>query len=218
MKIIIIPGFIGYPEEITFKDLEQALTAKGHSVIKIAWPHFPQELDKYSFTATVVHARKILKSIKNEDLVILGFSMGGIIATLLATEFKPKKLGLIVSPYQAGSEDDLAGKYKEWKDVGYRELTSSKFGELKIPFSFIEDAQKYNALDLISEVSCPKLFIAGEKDVKVPLNVSRKLFEEANLPKEWHQIPNMVHKYQYQAEMLKKVNEIIVAFIKDSGD
>lgn len=70
------------------------MTAKGHAVIKIAWPHFPQELDKYSFTATVVHTRKILKNIKGEDLGILGFSMGGIITTLLATEFKSKKLGL----------------------------------------------------------------------------------------------------------------------------
>src|SRR5689334_17126433 len=117
MKIIIIPGFTGYPEELTFKDLEKILVAKGHSVAKIAWPYFPHELDKYSFTATINHCRQTLTNIENDDLVLLGFSMGGIIATFLATEFNTKILGLIVSPYQAGTEDDLAGKYKEWKEL-----------------------------------------------------------------------------------------------------
>lgn len=215
MHIVIIPGFTGYPEEKTFQDLGETLTAKGHKVIKLAWPYLPDELDKYCFTATIEHASEILKDIDNESLIILGFSMGGIIATFLATKFKPLKLGLIVCPYQAGSEDDLAGKYNEWKLSGKRELTSSRFGKLVMPFSFIEDAQKYNALDLISEVNCPKLFIAGEKDTKVPLHVSKKLFEKAREPKIWHQLADMEHKYQYQPEVLPKVNELIVNFCEE---
>lgn len=213
MNIVIIPGFTGHPEETTFQDLGNTLTTNSHKVIKIGWPHFPQELDKYNFTNTINHVRRILDGVDKDNLAILGFSMGGIIATTLAAEFKPKKLGLIVSPYQAGTEDDLAGKYKEWKEAGYRELTSSKYGKLKIPFSFIEDAQKYNALEIIHQVSCPTLFIAGESDTKVPVNVSKKLFDAANEPKEWHQVPHMEHKYQYQPEILKKVNEIITLFI-----
>lgn len=213
MNVVIIPGFTGYPEEVTFKELGEELQAKGHTVTKIAWPHIPEEMSKYSFSETILAARKILSEIDSKELVILGFSMGGIIAALLATEFAPKKLGLIVSPYQAGSEDDLAGKYKEWKEAGYRKVTSSKFGELNIPFSFIEDAQKYNALDYIQNVSCPTLFIVGEKDEKGPMSVTRKIFDKANEPKEWHEIPEMEHKYQYQTEILKEVNKIIIDFI-----
>lgn len=214
MNIVIIPGFTGYPEEKTFLELDESLSSKGHTVIKIAWPHFPNELDKYNFTNTIEHVSNVLASINKESLILLGFSMGGIIATLLAARLKPAKLGLIVTPYQAGTEDDLSGKYSEWKETGSRELTSSKFGKLNIPFSFIEDAQKYNALDYISDVTCPKLFIAGESDTKVPMNVSKKLFEKAIEPKEWHQIPGMEHKYQYQSEIIGKVNEIIINFIK----
>ncbi len=214
MQIIIIPGFTGYPEEITFTELTKTLTQLGHSVIKIAWPNIPDNLNKYNFTETLNYSRKIIDNIANKDITILGFSMGGIIATQLATEFNIKKLGLIVSPYQAGSEDDLSGKYKQWKETGYREVRSSKFGDLEIPFSFIEDARKYNALNLIKNVTAEILFVAGNKDNKVPWTVSKKLFSAANEPKTWHLIPGMEHKYQYQPEILKKVDNIIIEFIK----
>lgn len=213
MKIVIIPGFVDSPEGKCFIDLEKLLTDNGHSIIKIAWPFFPSELNKYSITSTINYARSILKDIDPNELIILGFSMGGIIATILAVEFKPKKLGLIVSPYQAGTDDDLEGKYKEWKELGYRILTTKKFGELRIPFSFIEDARKYNALDSISQITCPKLFIVAENDDKVSREASTKLYEKACEIKKWKLIPGMEHKYQYQPEKLKKVNEILVDFI-----
>jgi esterase/lipase len=213
MNIVIIPGFMGHPDEVTFKDLSVGLETKGHTVIKVAWPHLPDDMTKYCFSETIAHARTVISSLKNDNLVLLGFSMGGIIASLLATELKPQKLGLIVSPYQAGSEDDLAGKYKEWQEVGYRDLTSSKYGELRVPFSFIEDAQKYNALDYIEKIHLPLLFVVGENDDKVSMAASRKVFEKANEPKQWHQIPGMEHKYQYQPEMLAEVNRIITDFV-----
>lgn len=217
MHIVFIPGFVDSPEGSSFPDLEKLLVNNGHTVTKIAWPHFPNELDKYSITSTLEHARSIIKDINHEDLIILGFSMGGIIATYLANEFKPKKLGLIVSPYQAGTDDDLEGKYKEWKEAGYRILTTKKNGDLNIPFSFIEDARKYNALDIISQVTCPKLFIVAEKDDKVSREASTKLYEKACEMKEWCLIPGMEHKYQYQSEMLKKVNKILVEFVENKS-
>jgi esterase/lipase len=214
MTILIIPGLIGHPGEVTFRQLGETLESEGHDVIKLAWPHLPDNLAKYSFTETIAAARQILTKLDPREVVILGFSMGGVIAAKLASEFQPAKLGLIVSPYQAGTEDDLAGKYKEWGETGYRELTSSVYGVLNIPFSFIEDAQKYNALDYIQNVVCPVLFIAGEKDDKVSPNATKKLFDAANEPKDWHLLPGMEHRYQYQSEeMLAEVNRLIVEFI-----
>lgn len=215
MNIIIIPGFTGHPEEKTFIDLEAELTKNGHEVTIIAWPNFPDNLQSYNFTSTVKHIENVVENLDMNDTVFLGFSMGGIIACHLAKSFKPLKLGLIVAPYQAGSEDDLQGKYKNWKEVGYRDLTSSKFGDLRIPFSFIEDAREYNALEIIADIQCPILFIVGEKDDKVPNHVTRKIFDKANEPKEWILIKGMEHKYQYQSEILKPVNQCIINFVEN---
>lgn len=205
---------MGFPEETTFKELGEMLEANGHKVTKLAWPYFPQDMTKYSFSETIAHAKSVISGLGSGKLVLLGFSMGGIIATLLAKEYKAEKLALMVTPYQAGSDDDLAGKYKKWKEDGYRDITSSKYGDQRVPFSFIKDAQKYNALDYIQDVHCPVLFVVGEKDDKVPSPVTKKIFNKANEPKFWHRIAGMEHKYQYQQpEMLAKVNRIIVDFV-----
>jgi len=209
MNIFFIPGFLGHPDEITFKDLEKQLNSQGHNVIKIAWPHFPDDLAKYSISETLKHTREILKKLDMNQTIILGFSMGGIIASFVAKEFQPKKLGLFVSPYQAGTDDDLEEKYNQWQEDGFRKFTSSKYGELKIPFSFILDAKKYNALDVINMVNCPILFIAGKKDDKVSNNATEKFFKKANYPKKFILIDEMEHRYQYQPKMLEKVNGMI---------
>ena len=213
MNIVIIPGFMGHPDEVTFQELGKVLESKGHHVTKIAWPYFPDDMERYSFSETIAHARATIAALPKDELILLGFSMGGIISTLLATESKPQKLGLLVCPYQAGSEDDLAGKYKDWQATGVRAVTSSKYGELHVPFSYIEDARRYNALDYIQDVHCPILFVAGEKDDKVPMSATRKLYDKANEPKQWHQIEGMEHKYQYQPDILERVNNIIIDFI-----
>lgn len=214
MHVIIIPGFTGYPEEITFQELSQTLLSKGHSVTKIAWPHIPDDLEKYSISETLSYSRQVLSEIDTKEMVLLGFSMGGIIASFLAKEFKPMKLGLVVTPYQAGSKEHLDGKYKQWRIDGYRKLTSSKYGDLTIPYTFIEDALQYNALEVIAQIDCPKLFIAAGADEKVSMQSTKKFFEKAGEQKELKIIENMQHKYQYQDGMLEKVNRELVEFIE----
>jgi len=217
MNILIIPGFTGYPEEKTFEELTKLFENQGHTVVKLKWPYFPEDLSKYSLTTTYNHAKEVLSKLDMHQTVLLGFSMGGILATYLAVEYKPKKLGLLVMPYQAGSEDDLQGEYKDWKEIGVSELTSSRYGKLRFPFSFIEDARKYNALEVIEKVRCPILFIVGEKDDKVPNTVTRKLYEKANERKKWIFVKGMEHKYQYQPEILPIVNKILIEFVNENG-
>ena len=214
MNIVIIPGFTGYPEEKTFENLELRLSNLGHNVIKIAWPNFPDNLEEYNFTATIEFTKTILSKLDLSDTILFGFSMGGIIATILAKEFTPKKLCLIVSPYQAGSKDDLNGKYKSWMELGYRDVTSSRFGKVRIPFSFIKDAMRYNALNSIADVHAPVLFIVIEKDDRVPNEVTKKIFNKANEPKKWVAIKGTAHKYQYQENVLELVNDELINFVR----
>lgn len=214
--IILIPGFGEYPETKTFVELNKIFQVNGFKTEIIAWPHYPSNLEKYSMSETLKFLRELLtkRLSENYEISMHTNSMGGILGIILATEFEITRLSMTVTPYQAGTEDDLAGKYKNWKETGFREFTSSMYGTLKIPFSFIEDARKYNALDYITKVNCPKLFIAGKKDSNVPWETSKKLFDSAPEPKYWHLIEDMEHRFQYQEDKLSLVNEIILDFYK----
>lgn len=99
MKILIIPGLLGHPEEKIFQELGKRLEANGHSIIKLKWPYFPEDLAKYSMTETIAYVKTLRGSQNGDDFVILGFSMGGVVATEIAVSLLPRKLGLIVSPY-----------------------------------------------------------------------------------------------------------------------
>jgi pimeloyl-ACP methyl ester carboxylesterase len=139
--------------------------------------------------------------------------MGGIIACHLAVDFRPAKLGLIVSPYQAGSPEDLAGKYRTWYQTGLRDVSSSRYGELQVPFSFTEDAMHYDARESIKNLRCPVMFVAGESDTKVSTAATMKLYAVANQPKTIEIVKGMEHKYQYQPEKLEIVNSLITKFM-----
>lgn len=214
MKIILIPGFMGYPKEATFTTLEDTLTKLGHEIETIAWPNFPNNLSEYNFSNTIDLLREKLQEEPPSNMCIIGFSMGGIIATILASEIKPSKLGLIVSPYQAAKGDDLENLYDNWINKGYFEIKSSKFGKLRIPSSFIVDARRYNALEYTPKITSKVLFVVGEKDKQVKNESSKELYNQITSPKKWIKIPNMIHKYKNQPEKLKLVNNEIVKFIQ----
>ena len=208
---------MGYPDEKTFVDLSFQLSAIGHNVIRINPPYFPDDLKKYSLSATLNYCRQEIESkYAKSDLVLIGSSMGSVIAIILATEFDVRKLILLVPPYQFGTDDDIAGKYSEWKNTGFREYPSSKYGKLTIPFSFVEDAQKYNSLDYIDRISAQLCIIAAEKDDKVGPKPAKLLFDKAKTTKEWHLIKGAEHKYQYQPDKLAEVNKIIIDFVEKS--
>lgn len=213
--VLMIPGFGEYPETKTFVDLKKILIERRLNVEILSWPNYPENLKEYSITNTLKHAREVITSLlsKGETVYLHGHSMGGILAVILASEFPVNRISLTITPFQAGTDDDLAGKYKEWKETGVREFTSSKYGKLLIPFCFIEDARQYNALEYIKKVNIPKLFIAGEDDNTVPWKTAYKLYESANEPKVWHLIKGMEHKFQYQEDKLLEVNKILVEFL-----
>lgn len=159
-----------------------------------------------------VELENVLKKIEDDDIVLVGLSMGSIIASYAAAKFNVSKLVLVVSPYQFGTGDDVSEFVHEWKAKGVWQFQSSSYGRVELPYSFIDDAHRFNALEVISRVMCPKLFIVGEADQRVPLSLTKKLYELATEPKTWKMISKMKHDYKRQNGMTKLVNDYILEF------
>jgi len=55
------------------------------------------------------------------------------------------KLTCIVSPYTFAVHDDMESRLGDWESRGLYTFSSSRYGEIDIPYEFVADAQKFDA-------------------------------------------------------------------------
>lgn len=109
----------------------------------------------------------------------------------------------------------MKGIWKDWKEKGYLEKISNG-KPVKIPYAYLEDADRYNALDEVAKIKSPILFILGTKDINVVPEETKELYEKANEPKELFIVDGMDHYYKKYPELLSRVNVGILAFFKEN--
>lgn len=98
------------------------------------------------------------------DIIVVGHSLGGAVATELAMRKKPAAL-IVESSFT--SLPDLAAKFYPW-----------------LPVKLIAKHQ-YASVSKVSSIPCPKLFIHSPDDEIVPFEQGRVLYEKASQPKEF---------------------------------
>ena len=114
---------------------------------------------------------------RSSQIVIYGNSLGGAVAIDLAS--RVQAAGLIIQSSFTSIRDMAAA--------------TMPF----IPRFLIRT--KMNSVDKIPRVSCPKLFIHSPVDEIVPYELGRRLFERAEEPKEFYEVPNAGHNETYIA-------------------
>ncbi len=190
--VLMIHGFAGgtYDEENLAFDLE-----------------LDKKLDVYSFTLPG-HDKSIIIKVKKEDWVnaceekikmlidsgykdiyVIGHSMGGVLASLLATKHKEvKKLVLVAPAFEALDSKDgninVFGSIKKAPQIiktYSKDEVISRMTKMPIPmiFEFQKLIKEYQ--DLPAKISCPTLLIHGTNDQIVPISSSEKLYDELNV-------------------------------------
>ena len=224
---ILLHGFTGYKEEGHIEEMARDLARKGIGAVRFDASGYGESegtLDHdYRFSNYMTDTQLVFDYLSKLDWVdksrmgVCGQSMGGIQAILLASNNPQIKAVVAISaPTKMGSTDDLKGKYSEWKRVGYTERISSRFGKIRVPYAFIEDASKWDALDYVGKISCPVLVIWGTKDVNVTAGSTKQIFDKANEPKESWEVEGMDHYPKRSPELLKKIIEKVVDFFNAS--
>jgi len=122
------------------------------------------------------------KGVQAEDMVYYGESLGTGVATQMATEFPPKAI-IFESAYSATSE-----------------VAKMRFPILPVDL-LMKD--KFESIKKIPDLTMPKIFIHGERDMIIPIRFGRDLFEAAPEPKQWVEIKNSGHNalYDYGAQL-----------------
>jgi len=142
------------------------------------------DYSKTSLTKLKSDFEEIYNYVKSQhkEISIIAQSFGTCVYLILNPEVKTAILmGSMANPKNYFNNVDKWDVLNK-KDISVR--TKKTSGEkILIDKQFWPDLEKYDLLELIKKVNCPLLFIHGEKDTSIPLELIQPLFDNANLPK-----------------------------------
>lgn len=224
--VILLHGFTGYKEEEHIETLASGLASEGIVAIRFDASGFGNSqgtIEKdFRFSNYLSDIDAVYDYLKSQEFVdknrigIWGHSMGAMLAIIFAAQNNQIRAVCSVSaPPLMGDSDKIALAMANWKEKGWYARTFSKTGEeVKIPYSFIQDAQKFNVLDYVANVHASLLVVIGKVDDAVRPESTRKIFDAANEPKKLLEYEGMGHDYKKYPELLSRVNAGILAFFK----
>jgi uncharacterized protein len=223
--VILLVGFTGYKEWPPIELLAKSLAENGIGAVRFDPSGFGESegtLEKdYRFSNYVKDSQSIfdfvtgLNWVRKEKIGVYGQSIGGIMASVLTknNHISVKALSLVSSPIIMGSDDDLNSKYKNWGKDGYIERSNSRYGRFNIPFAFIEDAKKWNALAYLKGLNVPVQVIWCSDDTNVPNKITKQLYDSAAGPKEFKVLEGADHFLNRDPKTIKVMIDTVVRFM-----
>ena len=144
---------------------------------------FPNEQQLYADGEAVWQYLRDEREVAAEDIVIYGESMGGAIALHTALNHPNADALILQSTFTTMAEA-----------ISYRPITSL------FPIEQIL-SERFDSLGKIAAVEIPVLFIHGEEDSVVPVQMSQALYEATPGRKQIWRIPNADHVSIYRPEV-----------------
>lgn len=177
-------------------------------------------INDYTMTNYVKAIDEIIAYFGSKPTLVLGHSFGGTVSMLAAIN-NPyvKAFAAIMSPPSLTMAHAIDKTMDKWQKEGTRtsyrniEQGSTEKKRFDLPYTFIEDVKKHNALDGLRRTKKPKLFIAGDKDDAVEPEVVQETHEVSAGPKELY-ILKSDHNYRYHPDLIDEVNEQLGIFVE----
>lgn len=214
---VLIHGFTGSPRDIEIiaehlknKGFEVSTPIlAGHSIDMNRW-----EMSKFTWSDWIASAETALKALseKNdyEELYLVGYSMGGVIAAHLATKYPIKKLVLISASYFYTNPKSLIKNFNRihfTKAELSRYIYKFKHTPLKATINFRKLVKELSP-SLIN-VEVPTLIIQGEMDDLVDPSSAEYIYNTVrSKEKSMHLLPKSKHFICWDCE-----KEIVVELV-----
>lgn len=152
--------------------------------------------------------QKMLETIKEYDEVILiGFSMGGVIASYLASIYKVKCLILVAPAFQYMDIGKVTNAIVNWAT---RDDSPTKPSKSQTS-TFQQVVANYK--ESISQVECPVLFLHGSEDEVISVDSSKNAYKKVRGLKRLFVIEGGTHKMLYNNTIQNTLFAIIELMI-----
>ena len=219
---ILCPGYLDTKDYLHLKDLAQKLQNNGYTVVRFdptgTWESEGDILD-YTVTQYLDDIKSIYLNMVEDyaytNILIAGHSLGGMISLLYASRNPSVSKVLAIMPSSPYSMALANNKRKKWKEDGFRLShrdipNEDNRKEFKVPYSHLEDRDKYNVIDDVKLIKVPIVFIAGGADALINPKEVKRIKNNANNPKELIIIDNIGHDYRHIYKEIEKVNKIAI--------
>lgn len=201
--VIMLHGFTGHMNEngYLFKQIASSLKSHGYASLRFDFMGSgisDGEFKEMTFETEVNDAKAIIdyaKSLKiGSELILLGFSMGGAVATRVANKYQ-KDLTKLILLSPAGNMDKIANRYFNNPTVKHYDEENIDMGGYLMNIAFLKSFEKYDLYEGCEKFTKPVLLIHGEKDLSVPLEYGKK-YHELYSNSVMHIVPLSEHCYQ----------------------
>lgn len=173
-RIIYLHGFASGPGSKKAAFFRDKLEQSGHAVTvpDLNYPDF----FRLTLTSQLELAGRLAQELQDNKLIMIGSSMGGLIASLASLKARNVSALILMAPgFGIGKrwkallrEDEMA----KWREQGEREFFHYAYGEnRKLAYGFVEDLDNHSTESF--EIKVPTLIFHGVKDEVVPISVSR---------------------------------------------
>lgn len=187
-----------------------------HVLVPILYDHSnPKD---HVATDWIDKARESVKeafSIK-DDVVVLGFSMGGVIASQVASEFPVSSLILIAPAFEYVTFKAVKNKITSYVIKKQDPLVNTGT-YVPLPESFMDTFQEVVNLckHSISKVTCPLLLVHGTSDMTIPIRASEYAYVRCpSSHKKMYRLENVGHNVLENKDYKEDVLCIIESNIK----
>lgn len=223
---ILCPGYLDSKDYKNIVVLAEDLTKRGYTVVRFdptgTWDS-EGDISKYTMSQCIEDIHSILYDMREQkhlrdgtgytETLIGGHSRGATVAILYAARDPGVTQVLAIMP-QVGKESENLHRYVEWKKtndrVSYRDLPDDpdKKREFHVPFSFAQDADRYNVIKEVKKTKAAVILVAGELDETCTPDSIKKIHENAiGVGSDFVTIPGIDHDYRHNEAQVKLVNE-----------
>jgi pimeloyl-ACP methyl ester carboxylesterase len=218
--LIIFHGFTGTKVESHFiyPKLCRSLEGQGIASLRFDFSGSGEsdgDFRDMTLSGELEEARRIwdfalgLPRIDPESVFILGHSMGGLVAGMLAAEKGPRGLVLIAP---AGNMPDIARGYLREKTVAVDARGDHDIGGLVLGRGFLPDLLALDPLGVSREYGGPVCVLQGTADPVVPESVGRQWFSSFPGARSFVPLEGAGHNYDsiaYEERIFSTVGDFI---------
>lgn len=220
---IVLHGFSGYKTEVHIEKLALDLAAVGFLTLRFDASGFGEsegnperDFRVSNYLSDIFHVSDYLtEEFKIDRIVLTGHSLGANLAIIAAGQSDRFVACSAIQPPTKLPRDTWRRDKGLWKQQGYLELESGcpGYSRFRLPWEFVEDADRFDARDFVGQVTCPLQILYGTEDDAVAPADTISIYERAPQQIELVELKGVGHFYVNHPEQMEQVSSYVVPFL-----